>query len=46
MAHRHRYRKHKVTKHRSLDVPEGFEFVEVEKDKYNPKRIKIVFKKK
>lgn len=43
---RHRpkkYNKHKLTKHRTLEVPEGFEFLTVEKHPHEPKRMRIVF---
>jgi len=46
---RHRpssYKKHKATKHRSLDIPEGFQFLTVEKSPHEPKRLKVVFKKR
>jgi hypothetical protein len=46
---RHRpaqYTKHKITKHRTLEVPEGFEFLAVEKHPQEPKRMRIVFRKK
>jgi hypothetical protein len=46
---RHRpssYKKHKVTKHRTLEVPEGFEFVKAERHPEEPKRLRVVFKKK
>jgi len=46
---RHRpskYMIHKTTKHRTLEVPEGFEFVTVEKHPQEPKRLRVVFKKK
>jgi hypothetical protein len=42
----HKYMKHKLTKHRTLEVPEGFEFVKVEKDEFQPHLLKVVFKKK
>ncbi len=42
----HKYKKHKITKHRSLEVPDGFEFLEVVEDKHQPNLVRIVFKKK
>ena len=42
----HKYKKHKITKHRTMSIPDGFEFVEVEKDSHQPNMLKIVFKKK
>ena len=42
----HKYVKHKITKHRTIFIPEGFEFVEVEKDELQPNAVKVVFKKK
>jgi hypothetical protein len=42
----HKYEKHKLTKHRTIFIPEGFEFVTVEKDTLQPNALKVVFKKK
>jgi hypothetical protein len=42
----HRYEKHKMTKHRTLFVPEGFEVVGVENDKIQPNLVRVVFRKK
>jgi hypothetical protein len=42
----HRYIKHKLTKHRTLEVPDGFECMGVEPDKLQPNMVKVVFKKK
>jgi len=42
----HRYKKHKITKHRTLSVPEGFEFITVERDPHQKRMIRIIFKKK
>ena len=41
-----RYQKHKSTMHRSLEVPEGFEFLTIEKIPYEANRVKVVFRKK
>lgn len=46
MVHRRTYKKHKKTKHRTIFIPEGFDFVKVEKDEHQSNAIKIVFKKK
>jgi hypothetical protein len=42
----HKYLKHKLTKHRTVFIPEGFEFVKAEPDKEQPNVIKVVFKKR
>ena len=41
-----RYNKHKITKHRTLEVPEGFEFLKAERHPDEPKRLRLVFRKK
>ena len=42
----HIYKKHKLTKHRTIFIPEGFDFVDVVKDELQPNALKVVFKKK
>jgi hypothetical protein len=46
MVHKKKYRKHKKTKHRTLPIPEGFEFARAVKDPLEPRALKVVFKKK
>jgi len=40
-----RYTKHKVTKLRTIEIPEGFKFLTVERHPQEPRRMRIVFKK-
>jgi len=42
----HKYLKHKITKHRTIFIPEGFDFIEVVKDEHQPNALKVVFKKR
>lgn len=41
----HRYNRHKITKHRTIEVPAGFDFLEVKRDDHQPNTIRVVFKK-
>lgn len=42
----HRYEKHKLTKHRTLEIPRGFRLHTVEQDPYERNAVRVVFKKK